>query len=66
MDHFTNPAMSVKYQTLTGWASRQSSLRDIMKIYIKVKDNIIEDIKFKPSGAGRPSYQQHGHGNGKG
>ena len=53
MDHFTNPRNvgEIPDADRVGEVGNPAC-GDIMKIYIKVKDNIIEDIKFKTFGCG--------------
>lgn len=53
MDHFTNPRNVGEIPDADGVGEvGNPACGDIMKIYIKVKDNIIEDIKFKTFGCG--------------
>ncbi|RKO66691.1 Fe-S cluster assembly scaffold protein NifU [Desulfofundulus salinus] len=53
MDHFTNPRNVGEIPDADGVGQVGNPVcGDIMKIYIKVKDNIIEDIKFKTFGCG--------------
>ena len=53
MDHFSNPRNVGEIPDADGVGEVGNAVcGDIMKIYIKVKDNIIEDIKFKTFGCG--------------
>ncbi len=53
MDHFTNPRNVGEIADADGVGQVGNPVcGDIMKIYIKVKNNIIEDIKFKTFGCG--------------
>ena len=53
MDHFSNPRNVGEIPNADGIGTVGDAVcGDIMKIYIKVKDNIIEDIKFKTFGCG--------------
>lgn len=53
MDHFTNPRNVGEIPDADGIGLMGNPVcGDVMKIYIKVKDNIIEDIKFKTFGCG--------------
>lgn len=53
MDHFRNPRNVGEIQDADGIGEvGNPACGDIMKIYIKVKDNRIEDIKFKTFGCG--------------
>lgn len=53
MDHFSNPRNvgEMPDADAVGQVGNQSC-GDIMKIYLKIKDNIIEDIKFQTFGCG--------------
>lgn len=53
MDHFTNPRNVGELENADG-VGEVGNVRcgDIMKIWIKVKDDIIEDISFKTFGCG--------------
>lgn len=51
MDHFTNPRNVGEIEDADGIGEVGSpQCGDIMKIFLRVKDNIIEDIKFKTFG----------------
>ena len=51
MDHFRNPRNTGEIKDPDGIGTvGNPKCGDIMTIYIKVKDNIIEDIKFKTYG----------------
>jgi len=53
MDHFSTPRNVGEIPNADGVGTVGNPVcGDIMKIYIKVKDNIIKDIKFKTFGCG--------------
>lgn len=53
MDHFSNPRNVGEISDADGVGTEGNPVcGDIMKIFIKVKDNRIEDIKFKTFGCG--------------
>lgn len=53
MEHFTNPRNVGEIQDANGVGQvGNPTCGDIMKIYIKVEDNIIQDVKFKTFGCG--------------
>jgi FeS cluster assembly scaffold protein NifU, Clostridium type len=53
MDHFANPRNVGEIPDADGIGEVGNPVcGDIMKIYIKVKDNVITDIKFKTFGCG--------------
>ena len=53
MDHFSNPRNVGEIADASGVGEVGNPVcGDIMKIFIKVKDNIITDIKFKTFGCG--------------
>lgn len=53
MDHFTNPRNVGKIDDADGIGEvGNARCGDIMKIYIKVKDGIITDVKFNTFGCG--------------
>jgi len=53
MDHFTNPRNVGEIPDADGIGEVGNPVcGDMMKIYIKVKDNVIVDIKFKTFGCG--------------
>ena len=53
MDHFRNPRNLGKMDDADGIGEvGNAKCGDIMKMYIKVKDGIIEDVKFKTFGCG--------------
>lgn len=53
MDHFQNPRNVGEIENPDGVGQvGNPTCGDIMKITIKVKDNVIEDIKFKTFGCG--------------
>lgn len=53
MDHFSNPRNVGEIPSADGVGQVGNPVcGDIMKIFIKVKNNIIEDIKFKTFGCG--------------
>ena len=48
MDHFTNPRNVGEIKDASGVGEvGNAKCGDIMKIYLKVEDNIIKDVKFK-------------------
>ncbi|HUW64988.1 MAG TPA: Fe-S cluster assembly scaffold protein NifU [Spirochaetia bacterium] len=53
MDHFNNPRNVGVIPDASGVGQvGNPTCGDIMKIYLKIKDNVIEDIKFKTFGCG--------------
>ena len=53
MDHFTNPRNVGEIEGADGVGEvGNAKCGDIMKIYLKIKDNIIEDVKFETFGCG--------------
>lgn len=53
MDHFENPRNVGEIENADGVGQvGNPTCGDIMKIYIKVKDDVIEDVKFKTFGCG--------------
>jgi nitrogen fixation NifU-like protein len=53
MDHFTNPRNVGEIRNADGEGTvGNPTCGDMMTIYIKVKDNVLEDIKFKTFGCG--------------
>jgi nitrogen fixation protein NifU and related proteins len=53
MDHFRNPRNVGEIQDANGVGEvGNAKCGDIMKIYLKVEDNIIKDVKFKTYGCG--------------
>ncbi len=53
MEHFANPRNVGEIENADGIGNVGNPVcGDIMKLYIKVKDNIIEDVKFKTFGCG--------------
>lgn len=53
MDHFNNPRNVGVIAGADGVGEvGNPTCGDIMKIYLKIKDNVIEDIKFKTFGCG--------------
>ncbi|SFH37787.1 nitrogen fixation protein NifU [Desulfotomaculum arcticum] len=53
MDHFENPRNVGEITDANGVGQvGNPTCGDIMKIYLKIKDGIIEDIKFKTFGCG--------------
>ncbi|MDD4237984.1 MAG: Fe-S cluster assembly scaffold protein NifU [Desulfotomaculaceae bacterium] len=53
MDHFTNPRNVGEITEPSGVGEvGNPTCGDIMKIFLKVEDNIIKDIKFKTFGCG--------------
>ncbi len=53
MDHFSNPRNVGEIDDANGVGEvGNASCGDIMKIFLKVEDNIIQDVKFKTFGCG--------------
>ena len=53
MDHFSNPRNVGEIEDANGVGEvGNASCGDIMKIYLKVEDNVIKDVKFKTFGCG--------------
>ena len=53
MDHFANPRNVGEIPDANGIGEvGNAKCGDIMRIYLKVKDNVIEDVKFKTFGCG--------------
>ena len=53
MDHFTNPRNVGEIEGADGVGEvGNANCGDIMKIYLKVEDNVIQDVKFKTYGCG--------------
>lgn len=53
MEHFTNPRNVGELEDADGVGEiGNAKCGDIMKMYIKVKDNIITDVRFKTFGCG--------------
>ncbi len=53
MDHFTNPRNVGIIENADGVGEVGNAVcGDIMKIYLKIKDGVIEDVKFKTFGCG--------------
>ena len=53
MDHFNNPRNVGEIPNADGVGQvGNPACGDIMKIFLKIKDNVIEDIKFKTFGCG--------------
>ena len=53
IDHFTNPRNVGEIENASGVGLvGNSKCGDIMKIFIKVKNNVIVDVKFKTFGCG--------------
>ncbi|OEU73920.1 MAG: Fe-S cluster assembly scaffold protein NifU [Desulfuromonadales bacterium C00003093] len=53
MDHFSNPRNVGEIENADGVGEvGNASCGDIMKIYLKVEDNVIQDVKFKTFGCG--------------
>ena len=51
MDHFSNPRNVGELENPDGLGEAGNpKCGDIMKIYLRVKDNVIEDVKFKTFG----------------
>lgn len=53
MDHFTNPRNVGEIEAADGIGEvGNAKCGDIMKIYLKVEENVIKDVKFKTYGCG--------------
>ncbi len=53
MDHFTNPRNVGAIEDASGVGEvGNAKCGDIMKIYLKIEDNIIRDVKFETFGCG--------------
>lgn len=53
MDHFSNPRNMGEIENADGVGTvGNAKCGDIMRIYLKVEDGIIEDVKFKTFGCG--------------
>lgn len=53
MDHFANPRNVGKLEDASGVGEvGNAKCGDIMKMYLKIKDGVIEDAKFKTFGCG--------------
>ena len=53
MDHFMNPRNMGEMEDASGVGTvGNAKCGDIMRIYIKVEDNVITDVKFKTFGCG--------------
>lgn len=53
MDHFKNPRNVGEIEDANGVGEvGNAKCGDIMKIYLKVEDNVIKDVKFKTFGCG--------------
>jgi nitrogen fixation NifU-like protein len=53
MDHFSNPRNVGEITNANGIGEvGAASCGDIMKIYLKVENNVIQDVKFKTFGCG--------------
>jgi len=53
MDHFSNPRNVGELEDANGVGEvGNASCGDIMKIFLKVEDNVIKDVKFKTFGCG--------------
>ena len=53
MDHFRNPRNMGEMEDASGVGTvGNAKCGDIMRIYIKVEDNVITDVKFKTFGCG--------------
>ncbi|MDF2564243.1 MAG: FeS cluster assembly scaffold protein NifU [Massilibacillus sp.] len=53
MDHFSNPRNVGEIADANGVGEvGNAKCGDIMKIYLKVEDNVIKDVKFKTFGCG--------------
>ncbi len=53
MDHFANPRNTGELKDANGVGEvGNAKCGDIMKMYLKIEDNVIQDVKFKTFGCG--------------
>ncbi|MEG0711548.1 MAG: iron-sulfur cluster assembly scaffold protein, partial [Niameybacter sp.] len=53
MDHFMNPRNVGEIEDASGVGTvGNAKCGDIMKVYLKIEDGLIEDVKFKTFGCG--------------
>ncbi len=52
MDHFSNPRNVGELANANGIGTVGSACGDIMKMYIRVENDIIQDVRFKTFGCG--------------
>ena len=53
MDHFRNPRNVGEIEDANGVGEvGNAKCGDIMKVYLKIEDNIVKDVKFKTFGCG--------------
>ena len=53
MDHFTNPRNVGEIEDANGVGEvGNAKCGDIMKMYLKIENGVIEDVKFKTFGCG--------------
>ncbi len=53
MDHFTNPRNVGEIENASGVGEvGNAKCGDIMRVYLKIEDNVITDVKFKTFGCG--------------
>lgn len=56
MDHFTNPRNVGEIEDANGVGEvGNAKCGDIMKMYLKIENGVIEDVKFKTFAAAPPS-----------
>ena len=64
MDHFMNPRNVGEIADASGIGQvGNAKCGDIMKVYLKIEDGIVQDAKFKTFGCGNQFY---GNGTGEG
>ena len=63
MDHFRNPRNVGVIEDADGVGEVGNAVcGDIMKIYLKIKDGIVSDVKFETFGCGSAIASSYGHG----
>ena len=59
MDHFMNPRNVGEIENASGVGTvGNAKCGDIMRIYIKVENDVITDVKFKTFGCGAASFHR--------
>ena len=63
MDHFTSPRNVGEIEDANGVGEvGNAKCGDIMKMYLKIENGVIEDVKFKTFGCGAAiATSYHGH-----
>ena len=64
MDHFRNPRNVGVIEDADGVGEvGNAKCGDIMKMYLKIEDDVVQDVKFEPFGCGSaiglPAYKMH-------